>query len=737
MAQSNHYENSPLLGGGSVSLRRDLQFATIQRGLQVTQVIKDPVNLKYYEFEEHEMAVLQRLNHKMSRDELCQWFNRRYPPLRLTPQALSDLIWRLYQQGLLVTNTVGQGQRMADQTRQLWRREWMQRISQPWAIRLPGINPGPWLRPINQFFGWIFSPQFVGCAGLFLMLLLALAFTQHRAILRMTPATIEFFSRENIWLFAIVVVITKIMHEMGHAIAAFRQGCECHELGILLLAGFPSLYCDVSDVWMVSSRWRRISVSLAGIWIEILIAAIALITWSASVPGVVHAISFNVMVVCSLGTVLFNANPLVRYDGYYVLMDLVGISNLGERSHEAITQFFLRWGLGSTQSPPLDTPEVPRWCLMYGFLAALYRLFLSIAIVWGIHLALKPFSLSFMVWILAAVGIFCWGFRMCQTSSHRIRTLVAMGTPAWWMWGRGLTMVSLLIVSLFLPLPWFVFGDALLEPEDRQTLVTAVAGQLVERRDVGDLIEVGEPIARFVNPEIQREVERIEAESRVVAHHVQSLRARRNQDQRAAEQIPGAEATLAALEHRLRYRIDELDRLELRANKKSVIYPAPLRLRSGDDRELPFWNGTLLDSSNQTAVVSPGDVFCQTGTLDQLEAIATLAEDDLEAVAVGQTVDLYLKSSGKIVRGEILRISHRELTPDEDAYFGSPSSVSNDIPGRKKRDQKRYQAQIRCLSPVPHGTRVRSSSRVRIHVGRRSLGGWIAIQFFKTFRWSY
>ena len=723
------------VGDPSIRLRPDLQVATIRRGLQVTHVLKDPVNLKYYEFDEHDMELLKQLNGQKSSDELCQWFNHRFPPLRLSHQALQGMLWRYYQQGLLVTNAAGQGRKIAARTMAIRRGEWIQRLSQPWAIRLPGVTPGPWLEPFNRYFGWLFSPVFVGLACAFLAVLLAVAFSHFDAIQRMTPDVVEVFSRNNLVLFGAAVVVTKMLHELGHAISAYRHGCECHEIGILLLAGLPTLYCDVSDTWMLSKRWERIAVSLAGIWVEILIAAVAFVVWSTSVPGLVHAISFNVMLVCSVGTLLFNANPLVRYDGYYVLMDVAGISNFGQKCNEAIERLYVRWVLGSSELRRVDSVELPRWCVVYGMIAAIYRVMLTYGILWGLHLALRPFSLSFVVWLMASVGLSIWAVKSFKTGSNQVRRAMLTGTPGWRVIG-GITMTAVLFAACAaIPLPWYVFGEAVLEPSDRQTLVAVVSGQLIKRKDSGAKVVAGDLIAGLENRDVQLEISQMEAELNVQVQHLNSLRARRNQDLRASEQIPGAEANVAAMEHRLAHLRDERQRLEIRARESSIVYPATLRHRNLDHRELATWDGSLLDSINQNAWVNAGDTICQIGTLDRLEAVAILAQDDLEAVAVGQQADVFLISSGTTVRGEIAKISSIELDSKDDSAIGASLPRSIDMRGQPKLQQKWYQVQIRCLSSLPNGIRVRNRCKVRIHVGRRSFGHWALLQFFKTFRW--
>lgn len=736
MAPNDDNTKWELASHAPVCLRRDLEVSTIRRGLQVTHVIKDPVNLKYFEFDEHEIALIGQLDGRQSWDEICRWFDRRFPPLRLSHQTLHAMLWRLKQQGLLLSLAPGNSARTSERIDEERRRAWLKQLSQPWAIRLPGINPGPFMWLVNCLFGWIFSPPFVvlGCIGF--VFLGGAAFAKQEALLKMSPAAAEFFTPENLVLLAIVIAVTKVCHELGHAVAAYRHGCQCHEMGLLLLAGLPSLYCDVSDAWFLPSRWQRIVISLAGIWVEVLIAAIAFVIWATSVPGIVHTICLNLMVVCSAGTILFNANPLVRYDGYYVLMDLTGVSNLSQRAQDGINQVATRWVYGTPDLSPLDEQELPRWCLVYGAASAVYRVFLTAAILWALHLALKPAGLSSIVWTLAIVGLVGWGVNMIRTNTRQARRAIAVGTPIWRV-VFGLTAVGIgFVACTLIPLPWYVFGDAVMQPADQRTIVAAVAGKITERKDAGARVETGDIVAKLENQEIERELRQLKSELLVQEQRLQALLARRNQDSKAAEQIPAAEALKGAIEYRLNLLVDEQRRLELRATESTLVYPSPLRHDNTEHGELPQWSGNLLDPTNQEAWVSAGDHFCQIGSANRLEAVAILAQDDLESVSVGQSVDILLKSSGSMVNGEVTKVSAIELDSKDETTVAALIPQSTRPPGRASTPQRKwYQVQIRCKSEPPEGTMIRSRSKVRIHVGSRSLGEWIANQFFKTFRW--
>lgn len=719
-----------------VCLRQDLHVLTIRRGLQVTHVIKDPVNLKYFEFDEHEIALIRQLDGRKTWDEICRWFDRRFPPLRLSHQTLHSMLWRLNRQGLLLSIAPGIGERTTDRVQKESRRAWLRQLSQPWAIRLPGIDPGPLLWFANCLFGWIYSPVFFVLACLGLTGIGAVAFAKQDALLKLSPSTAEFFTPENLILLTIAIAFTKLCHEFGHAIAAFRHGCQCHEMGVLLLAGLPSLYCDVSDAWFLPSRWQRIVISLAGIWVEILIAAIAFVIWATSVPGVVHAVCLNLIVVCSVGTILFNANPLVRYDGYYVLMDLTGVANLSQRAQEGVAGIATRWVYGAPDLSSLDEQELPRWCIAYGVASAIYRVFLTGAILWALHLALKPVGLNSVVWTLAVIGLTVWGLSMIKKSTQQARRSLTVGTPLWRViLGVG-GLVAGITACVMIPLPWYVFGDAIMQPADQQTIVAAVPGKIVSRLDSGSTTNTGDLVAKLDNQDIEEELRQLKSELLVQDQRLQALTARRNQDVKAAEQIPAAEAMKRAIEHRLTLLIDEQRRLELLATDSKIVYPSPIRHDKTEPGELPVWNGNLLDPVNQNAWVGAGDHFCQMGSTSRMEAVAILAQDDLEWVSVGQTVDILLKSSGSLVKGEVEKVSAIELDAKDETTVAALIPQSTQSNGRTSAPQRKwYQVQVRCKSELPEGIMIRSRSKIRIHVGSRSLGEWISNQFFKTFRW--
>src|SRR5206468_11742270 len=134
------------------------------------------------------------------------------------------------------------------------------------------------------------------------------------------------------------LAITKVIHEFGHGLSCKHFGGECHEMGVMLLVMTPCLYCNVSDSWMLPNKWHRAAIGAAGMYIELVMASIATFLWWFSEPGLLNNVCLAVMFVCSVTTLVFNANPLMRYDGYYILADLLEIPNLRQKAGQVLSR---------------------------------------------------------------------------------------------------------------------------------------------------------------------------------------------------------------------------------------------------------------------------------------------------------------------------------------------------------------------------------------------------------------
>ena len=193
----------------------------------------------------------------------------------------------------------------------------------------------------------------------------------------------SFFNWWTIMSFWVCLAGVKIIHEFGHGLTAKHFGGEVHEMGILFLVLTPALYCDVTDSWLLPNKWKRIWISAAGIYVECFLASIATFVWWYSTPGLLNSLAMATMFICSVNTIMFNANPLLRYDGYYVMADWLEIPNLRIKSTQFFAYLIQEKVLGLEIPVQSYMPRSRRILFVtYSVASYIYRWFVTFAILW-------------------------------------------------------------------------------------------------------------------------------------------------------------------------------------------------------------------------------------------------------------------------------------------------------------------------------------------------------------------
>ena len=370
-------------------------------------VIKDPVSLKYYRFEEEEYALLEMLDGRISPDQIKRRFDYRYAPQKITMQELYQFIGMLYRSSLLISDAPHQGLELKKRGEKTRKQERRQSLTNILAIRYKGFDPDQILETMNRWIGWVFSwPAF--CMALMLgIAALALLLTQFETFQNKLPSFDDFFAAKNwIWL-ALMMALTKVFHEFGHGLACKRFGGECHEMGVMLLVLTPCLYVNVSDSWLLNSKWKRAFIAAAGMYVELVLASIAVFIWWFSTPGIVNQLALNVIFVSSVSTILFNANPLLRYDGYYILSDLLEIPNLRSKATTILQRTCGSIFLGIEARPDPFLPPRNRWLFgLYSIAAAAYRWLITFSIFWFVYRVLEPYGFKVIGQMIAITAIY-------------------------------------------------------------------------------------------------------------------------------------------------------------------------------------------------------------------------------------------------------------------------------------------------------------------------------------------
>lgn len=280
---------------------------------------------------------------------------------------------------------------------------WKQRFGSPLSVRIPLWDPDRflrrtlhWVKPILGWFGALAWMVVVGTACV-------------QAGIHWDEITGDIIDKalapSNLVATLLVYPFVKALHELGHAYAVRNWGGEVHELGIMFLVFMPVPYVDASAAWSFRDKRKRMLVGAAGILVESFLASLALLVWLAVEPGSVRAVAYSVMLIGGISTILFNGNPLLRFDGYHIFADAVEIPNLGNRSNAYLTYLLKRYVLRIRKAQsPVTAPGERFWLPVYGLAALLYRMFIMLAIV--VFVASKFFFIGVVIAIWSIVMVF-------------------------------------------------------------------------------------------------------------------------------------------------------------------------------------------------------------------------------------------------------------------------------------------------------------------------------------------
>lgn len=277
--------------------------------------------------------------------------------------------------------------------------QWKQRLLTPLAVRLPLLDPERFLARGLPLVRPLFTR---GAFAVWVVLMLAALFLagMHREAI-MADLVDRVLTPRNLLILWLTYPLVKALHELGHAFATRLWGGEVHELGIMFLALIPVPYVDASAASGFADKHRRMLVDAAGMIVELTLAALALLVWLAVEPGIVSAIAYNIMLIGSVSTLFFNGNPLLRFDGYYLLADALEIPNLGTRANRYLGYLVQRYlfGVREAKSPVTARGEAV-WFALYGIAAFVYRICILCAILFCI--AGKYFILGVLLALWAA-----------------------------------------------------------------------------------------------------------------------------------------------------------------------------------------------------------------------------------------------------------------------------------------------------------------------------------------------
>lgn len=681
-----------------VRLRNDLEFfPQDSRGGRVW-VIKDPISIAYFQFREEEYQLLRWLDGRCDVRELIRRFEQRFAPQRLSKSRVMAFLARLHRSGLVVSDAVGQGNWLAQRDTGKRFQGWLAVLANPLAIRLPGINPTRALDWIYPRMRWVFAPGFITACAVFMLLVAIWTLVSFDEVIARMPDGHRLLSPQNLLMLAATLAGTKLLHELGHALTCKHHGAVCHEMGLMFLVFTPCLYCDVSDAWTLGDRWRRLAISAAGICVELFLAAVCTVLWWFSQPGLANSLFFNVMLVCSVGTVLLNGNPLMRYDGYYLLSDGVRYPNLWHQSGEPLRRTIWKYVFGIPIEGRRFGLAQSLWLSLYKIASLAYRIVVVVVVLYIAHRFLKPQGLQLLslCLILAVVsGLLATPLTSFARTLRDPRFRTRMN-PQRLFTATG--MLTLLLAGLFVvPLPCRVKAPVTLHAKDARRIYVTVPGRLVEAVQAGQRVQAGDVLARLENLSLEQQLERIRGQVLVQRQRLKSLESLRMVRSDLAEQLPTAREMLDDLIAQRDQLEQEIAALTLTAPIAGrVIAPPRTATAASLDGRLPRWSGSPLEQPNRGVSLDRQTLICMIDSTDSFDAVAYVHQSDIGDVRVGQNVSLSMDLRfGGGLTGTIHQVSLAKITevPQELAIDGRLDH-RRDTSGVARPDETWYQVRI-------------------------------------------
>ncbi|TWT78949.1 Peptidase family M50 [Planctomycetes bacterium CA13] len=520
----------------------------------------------------------------------------------------------------------------------------------PFWMKIPLGSPDQLLAALLPSFGWLLSPV-ASMVGIIVILFgVGCAATNWTKFIASSAGVLA----PNNWLWMLLAwAVLKVVHELAHGLACKYHRGEVRETGVIFILLAPMAYVDVTSCWRFPSKWQRIHVAISGMYAELVLAAVAAITWANVDSSLTHHLLFNVIVMASLSTLLFNANPLMRFDGYYILADLLNVPNLATDANRFVKGTASRLFFGERHRP-LQILGFRRWFVCsYGVASTVWRLLVCVSLVSAASVLMHGAGL-----LLAIIGVFSWFAvplwkvvvdfqrRFHEKRPSFIRALVCS--------------VSIVVVigaaSLWLPWPGAMDAPVVVDYSDQSVVRSSVNG-FVDHVHVmdGEMVEAGQLLVELHNDELEAQLHSLQLEYQQGEVQVRMAIDRHNA---AAAQI--ARRNLQSIEERLNI---------IRRQSAGLRVHAPVAGRIVA-RNLHQSTGMYIKEGSEILTVA---------NETRKELVLSVGQEEIDAIKIGDQTRFRIK--GRLARvGRMERLDPRASTalphPAMSSSLGGPLAVT-------------------------------------------------------------
>jgi putative peptide zinc metalloprotease protein len=341
-------------------------------------VLQDPITLQFYRVAETEREVLGQLDGRTTLGDIHDRLTAKHGVEAPSFRHLVQFVFMLRQANLTVPEGDEETRWTVERAMKKRRQRLKQRVASFMYVTIPLFDPERFLNAAMPYVRWAFSKWFfavwvltVGAAFV--------TFLYHADSLMRDASNI--LAPGNLLFLYVAFVVIKTFHEFGHAFAAKHYGAEVHRMGVMFLIFMPCWYVDTTPIWALPRKWPKALVGAAGMLTELFLASLALFAWLTLEQGTLRTILYNAIFIASVSTIIFNGNPLLRYDAYYILADILEIPNLRQHASQYLSYLMRRYLIGERMPPETRPAREKTWFLLYGVLSFLYRSVVVVSIV--------------------------------------------------------------------------------------------------------------------------------------------------------------------------------------------------------------------------------------------------------------------------------------------------------------------------------------------------------------------
>jgi putative peptide zinc metalloprotease protein len=614
------------------------------------------------------------------RDRVCghilSYLAERFPNYEISELWLRQLIHRLRACNLMskITHSVASTRKNRNLLATV-----SAALMSPLAIRIPLFNPAGLLRKLRPL-AWFCYHPFVVAAVILASPVLVLLVLSQLTRLGDAPLLDPRMLLGDRWLgILLCYVVVKSLHELGHALACIRFNVDCREIGLYVLFFTPCFYCDTTESWRLRSKWQRIAISAAGMYVELLLAGVAAVVWLLTRDSILHSLAANTMLVCTVGTLAVNANPLLKYDGYYILSDLWGVPNLSEQSREAVWELFM----GTLSARPYDFSHLDANVFSlagYAIASFFYRLMVFFTILWIAWVTLVPLGLGFVTVLImsgyALATLVTWArilksvvIELRLKQGFRIFRIVAF---------FAILYLTVKFVVEY-PIDSYITARAVTDYAEKVALFAPLTGEIRRLPDPTKPVVKGEVVFQLHAPDKELALSQVHGELALAKVRVNQLQLGANIGEAAVYELPAAEERVADLTKKEQLLLSERASLTHRALRDGKFMHTTERtidviVEPTDDR--PGYR--LLDPVNAGCTLQRGDLVGWIIPEPKYVLTALVSQEDVKRLSLGKQAACYWDSYlNTRVEGTIIRISPEPTLAIPPELVGDPLLITS------------------------------------------------------------